>query len=303
MLPLPAHLLNLLENRAVLLVFALVFDLVAGEPPECIHPVVWFGKLISLLERMNRGAWWWRFAGGVATTLIVAAFALLLSFVPRFLPFPVDSVVYIYLLKSSFSIRAMLEHVDRIVESDFSSSHVQMVVSRRAEKLSYWLRCSAVIESVAENFVDSVLSPLFYYVLFGLSGALVYRAVNTCDSMLGYRDEEHFWFGKFAARLDDALNFLPARLSVILTAIVSGNLEVLRALREGISGKVNGCSMIAFSYALGLRLEKPGYYALNENGRLPGRDDVLRAEKLFLKLAFASCALAVLLLLLLEVYL
>jgi len=279
---------GLFENPVVILLLALMFDLILGEPPERLHPVVWFGKLVSSLERLNSGSWLKRFLSGTLTTLFAIFAAVLLSTIPETLPFPFKTVAYVYLLKSSFSMRAMIEHVEEIVDSDFAPSKVQMVVSRNAKKLGYWMRCSAVIESLAENFVDSVLSPLFYYTLLGLTGALVYRAVNTCDAMLGYKDEERFWFGKFAARLDDLLNFVPARLSVVLTALVSGELRVLRALREGIAEKVNGCSMVAFAYALNLRLEKPGYYILNERGRLPKKVDVFEAEKLFVRLSLAS---------------
>lgn len=281
MLQLAGSLAKNLENPVVLF-FALILDILIGEPPELVHPVVWFGKLILVFERLNRGSQLRRFFAGILVTVCIAMFAFALSLLPRLLPFPVSFALSVYLTKTSFSIRAMVEHVNRIVSSDFDPSDVQMVVSRKVGDLEYWMRCSAVIESIAENFVDSVLSPLFYYALFGLGGALVYRAVNTCDAMIGYRNERYIWFGKFAARLDDLMNYLPARLSVVLTALVS-DFRALKALKEKIQGKVNGCSMIAYAYALNLRLEKPGYYVLNEGGNLPDRDDVLRAKKLFLK--------------------
>ncbi len=282
--------------RALTLIASLAFDLAFGEPPEKLHPVVWFGKVISALERLNTGNRLSLLSGAFVVSAVVA-FALLLSRLPEFVGNKILSfLIAVFFLKSTFSIRAMLEHVYAAVKSDFEANTVQMLVSRNVKELNHSLRCSAVIESLAENFVDSVFSPLFYYVLFGLPGAMVYRAVNTCDAMIGYKNERYFWFGKFAARLDDVLNYVPARLAVFILAIIF-DLRVLKAF-EGVEGKVNACSMVAMAYALDVRLEKAGYYVINPSGRKPDRKDVLLALRYF-KILTAVLAGVFLLLLLL----
>ncbi len=274
----------------MLILLAIAMDLLVGEPPEAIHPVVWFGKLISFMEKLNdlSNSPLLKLLFGALTTLLVVVFSLSLYFVSSILPQPISLIAKVYLLKSSFSVRSMIEHVNDALKSNVSPEKVQMLVSRNAWKLNYSERCSALIETLAENFVDSVFAPLFYFSIFGLAGALIYRAVNTCDAMIGYKNEKYYWFGKFSARLDDVLNLLPARISVIIFAIVSKNLRVLRALTENLHGKVNACSMIAMAYALSLKLEKPGYYVINKEGKIPEKRDVERALKFFKISSFIS---------------
>ena len=289
----------------VLLVIAVAFDLCLGEPPVFAHPVVWYGKLMSVFERANTQNFP-SFFSGTFSTLAVLSLSYVLVRIPYILmkfnvyAKIVSFLLLVYLLKCTFSIKSMVEHVNAAVESDFEASRVQMLVSRDVRELSYEMRCSAVVESIAENFVDSVMAPLFYYSFSGLSGAMVYRAANTCDAMIGYRNRRYYWFGKFAARLDDVLNFIPARLSVIFMSILTlkygRGRKTIKAVFEGIEGKVNACSMIAMAYALNLRLEKPGYYVINPEGKLPGRDDVVLAIRIFRELAIMAAVFTILLL-------
>jgi adenosylcobinamide-phosphate synthase len=275
-----------------ILLIAVLIDVIFGEPPSYIHPVVWFGKIISVFDRLNTQNFF-SFFSGIFSTVMVLLFSLLLSQIPYTLYSLhvkiylkiISLLLFIYLLKSTFSIKSMIDHVNSAVESDFDASNVQMLVSRNAEELDYNLRCSAVIESLAENFVDSVVAPILYYSFFSLKGAMVYRATNTCDAMIGYRNKRYYWFGKFAARLDDFLNIIPARLSVIIMSIPAiryGRFRAtIKSIFEGIDGKINACSMFAMAYALNLRLEKPGYYIINPEGKVPEKGDVIRAIKMF----------------------
>ncbi len=289
---------------AVLLVTAVAFDLCMGEPPVFVHPVVWYGKLMSVFEKINTQNFP-SFFSGTFSTLAVLAFSCGLAQIPSILmKFNVcvkiiSFLLSVYLLKCTFSIRSMVEHVNAAINSDFEAYRVQMLVSRDVKKLGYEMRCSAVVESIAENFVDSVMAPVFYYALSGLSGAMVYRAANTCDAMIGYRNRKYFWFGKFAARLDDVLNFVPARLSVIFISILAlrygRGRRTVKAVFEGIEGKVNACSMVAMAYALNLRLEKPGYYVINPEGKLPDRNDVVLAVEIFRELSAMAVFFSILL--------
>src|SRR5256884_229491 len=162
------------------------------------------------------------------------------------------------------------------------------LVSRPTATLGPDEVASATIESLAENLTDAVIAPVCFYLLFGLAGAAAYRAVNTADAMLGYRDGALEWFGKLAARLDDVLNFVPARLAalgLLAGAAVAGEdaRGALRMLRRdgALTASPNaGRTMAAMAGALGLTLAKRGAYRLGE-GRPPRAADVARAVRVF----------------------
>ena len=260
---------------------ALLWDLLLGEPPVELHPVVWFGRIASFLdERWKRRGPLPDFLAGALTALLVIAFALALPLLPLYLPFPLNYALAVYLLKSSFGIRSLHEHVARTITEDINEKRkaVSMIVSRDVKNLDESHLNSASIESLAENLNDSVIAPLFYFLLFGLPGALFYRAVNTLDAMLGYRNERYEFFGKFSARLDDVLNFIPARLTVLLYLPLGGG-KVLKYYHLA-RFKINSDKpMSAMSAVLGVWLEKPSVYRFP--GREPKNEDIRRALKVY----------------------
>ncbi|MEM4702395.1 MAG: adenosylcobinamide-phosphate synthase CbiB, partial [Archaeoglobaceae archaeon] len=265
-------------------------------PPNLAHPVVWFGKLISAFERLflkiEKSPPFVHFLFGLFTTILVLSFALSLTLIP--IPEPYIHVWHIFLLFSSFSIKSMIMHAKECLEKEMDPDIVQKIVSRDTKKLNKPQLRSAVIESTAENFVDGVFAPLFYFSIFGIAGAVVYRAINTLDSMIGYRGKYEF-FGKFAARLDDVANYIPARLSLLFFEFLKRG-----SFRYGLRNKVklNGCTISAMSYLLGVKLEKPGFYSL------PGRDaedeDVKKAIKIFKILSAMAILFSISILLLRE---
>jgi len=272
----------------LLLILAFSLDLLIGEPPLLLHPVIWFARILeafkrafSAIERRSNAV---QFFYGLIAVLTVLSFAFVLSIVP--LPQPLMFAWHLYLLFSSISIKSMIQHAENCLHTNFDPAEVQKIVSRDTAKLNEPQLRSAVIESTAENYVDGVLSPLFYFSIFGVAGAVVYRAINLCDSMIGYR-RHYEYFGKFAARLDDAANYIPARIALIF-------FEFFRrgAFSYGLKNKVklNGCTISAMSYVLGVKLEKPGHYSL------PGRDardeDVLKAIKIFRRVSFLALLFA-----------
>jgi adenosylcobinamide-phosphate synthase len=176
------------------------------------------------------------------------------------------------------------------------------LVSRPTDRLGAPHVASAAVESVAENLTDSVVGPLAVYAVLGLPGAAAYRAVNTADAMIGYRTGALEHFGKVAARLDDALNLVPARIAALaLVAAAAGVGSPARAVAAawrdaGRTASPNaGCTMAAMAGALGVTLEKPGHYRLGA-GPLPGAADVRRAVRVMGRAAALS-ALASLLVL------
>jgi len=260
---------------------ALLWDLALGEPPAKLHPVVWFGGIAGLIDsRYKRRSPVRDFLVGTATALIVLVFALSLSILPSLSPYPLNYALAVYLLKSSFAIRSLHEHIARTITDDIEEKRkaVSMIVSRDVSKLDEAHLNSAAIESLAENLNDSVVAPLFYFLLFGLPGALVYRAVNTLDAMLGYRNERYEYFGKFSARLDDVLNFIPARLTVLLYLPLGGR-KVFSYYRLA-RFKINSDKpMAVMSAVLGVWLEKPGVYRFP--GRAPTDEDIKRALRVY----------------------
>jgi adenosylcobinamide-phosphate synthase len=158
------------------------------------------------------------------------------------------------------------------------------LVSRPTADLSPSLVAAAAIESLAENLVDSWVAPLLAYALFGLPGAYAYRAANTADAMWGYRTPGYEHLGKVAARLDDALSFVPARLGALLLAVVGPNpreaLAVWRRDAHRTPSPNAGPPMSAIAGQLNVRLEKPGTYVLNATAPEPTPADVAAARAL-----------------------
>ena len=209
---------------------AFFLDTVLGDPQTRWHPVAVLGRLIAFLEKLlypPRGSDTQKFAMGSLLTLLVLcisyAFAEGLLLVARQLPVAwgayVVSVILLYfcisprmLAKAGQDISALL------VKGDIAAAreHVGYIVGRDTAELDEADAARAAIETVAENTVDGVIAPLFFFALGGAPLAVLYRAANTMDSMLGYKNERYLYFGRMAARVDDVLNFVPARMTGIL---------------------------------------------------------------------------------------
>jgi adenosylcobinamide-phosphate synthase len=198
-------------------------------------------------------------------------------------------------LKPTFSLRQLVFE-GRSVGSALSRHDLpgarrglRALVSRPTDAMTESQAASAAIESMAENLSDSVTAPWFYYALFGLAGAAVYRVVNTADAMFGYRGEMEWW-GKAAARADDVLSWIPSRLTalalVLAAAVAEGPLAGKSALAgwradHGQTQSPNaGHPMAAMSGALNRRLEKRGHHALGERRPDPRPEDVERAARI-----------------------
>ncbi len=277
---------------------ALAFDLLVGEPPNALHPVVWMGTLQQRLRgwapRSPAAAFCYGLVMALAGPLVFGggAWALLRALAP----FPWAQIaVEIYLLKSAFAVRALASAASRVARSlaagDLAGARqgLRSLVSRDTSELTAPLLAAAAIESVAENASDSIVAPLTYYLIGGLIGgvpaALAYRAANTLDSMIGYHGETE-WLGKAAARLDDALNLIPARVTALFITVAAllvgaspgGALRVWK--RDGASTESPnaGRPMAAMAGALGVELEKRAHYKLGAGGRAATGDDIGRAN-------------------------
>jgi adenosylcobinamide-phosphate synthase len=271
---------------------AVAMDLVFGEPKPAFHPVVWIGALIGFLDRHATRRLKRLYGVIMALSCIslmpIAGYGITIILY-QISPF-VSLLTSAYLLKSTFCL-SFLWQVSADIFNDLKAgrpdaarARLPALVGRDVSKLNEGQMASCAIESLGESFVDGIFAPLFYFALFGLPGALAYRAINTLDSMVGYKDEKHREVGWASARIDDLANFIPARLAVLLMAAASGHpIRALKiAVRDGRNApSINsGYPMSAFAGSMGVRLEKLGYYVLGEGLKPCGVDDIPKAIRL-----------------------
>ena len=264
----------------LMLSLALIIDFTLGDPPDAFHPVAWMGRLISFLERgrLNHGPLL-QFAGGVMITLaVVTLFAVPAYFLLSYLKgasFIAYVIVGALLLKLTFSFRGLRStalKIKRLLldeKLDKARFELRALVSRDTSTLPEPLLVSAAVESVAESTGDSFVAPLFYFLLLGVPGAIAYRAVSTLDSMIGYHGRYEY-LGKFASRLDDVLNYIPARVTAILLVVATffSRRSGRRAWQVALSDHSKtespnaGWAMAATAGALNVQLEKVDRYKL-----------------------------------------
>jgi len=269
----------MLIARLAVIPLSLLVDRVTGDPRSRFHPVALVGQFIAFWgdPRKIRPSLQ-RAAGVVMWVATVALFSFPFYLAEAFLPWYALLVAAPVLLKVCLAWRSLEEHVDA-VERALSASlpegreKVSYMVSRDPRELSADQVRSAAYESLSENLVDSIVAPLFYYALFGLAGAAVYRAANTMDAMLGYRDERER-IGWFPARADDVLNYVPARLAsgiLLLYFAARGRYTpALRCLRQDAKkrpGFNGGLPMAVIAGGCGARFDKPGAYTIGPGER------------------------------------
>ena len=292
---------------------ALALDAVIGDPDwlwrRFPHPVAWIGSLIGWLDRaLNREDWTplQRKIAGVAAVIGLVCLAGIIGFFLTEVLRTITGGNLLLALIASILIaqHSLYQHVSR-VRTAFASDGlfgarqaVSMIVGRDPDQLDQAGVSRAAIESAAENFSDGIVAPVFWLALFGLPGLLVYKAINTADSMIGHRSERYQWFGWAAARLDDLVNLVPARLSGLLIAIVSpvANGSIATSFRVMMRDAAQhrspnaGWPESAMAGALGIALAGPRRYAeglvndpfLNAGAREAATpDDIGRALDLF----------------------
>lgn len=268
---------------------AVLLDLLLGDPPNSIHPVAWMGRLIGYLDnrvrrtgRVRRDRAFGVLVAVIPIMVFVVLYIVILALVRNYLGALVWAVVGLVLLKTLFAIRTLGDHVYPVMEAlqagdlDAARRKVQMVVSRDTSKLDAGHVASCAVETVAENAVDSVFSPFLFLGIAGIPGAVFYRVSNTLDAMVGYLTDRHRSVGWFSAKMDDAMNFLGARMSVpfILLALAMMGKDWRAAWRtakrdRGKTASPNkGWPMATFAGGLGIRMEKIGYYTFGD-GPLP----------------------------------
>ena len=212
-----------------------------GDPIWLPHPVVAFGRAIALCEhRLNKGRL--RFAKGmaVAIVLVVGIYGLtwillhgINVYVSPWLGVALETILIFYCLAGTTLVREVREVFHALDHSlDKGRRQVARIVGRDTQALSAQEVRTAALETLAENLSDGVIAPLFWYLLLGVPGMMMYKMINTLDSMIGYRNERYRRFGCFAARLDDVANYIPARLTALLMVGVSGRPAVWKFVQR-----------------------------------------------------------------------
>ena len=268
--------------------FALLLDFKFGDPKNKYHPTSWIGsflaKLTPIIKNDNPVM---EKLGGTCIVLITSGLVISLLFILDIgislitldhVSLIISVMIGGLLLKSTIAIRGMEQHAKSVLESldeknlDMARNNLSMIVKRNTCNLDQNHILSGVLESVSENTVDGVTGPLFFYALFGLPGAFVYRVINTADSMIGYKTDIFKNIGWFAATCDSILNYIPSRLTglvmVISAALLQKNWKESYKImiRDGkkTESPNAGYPMAALAGALETKFEKINHYRLGD---------------------------------------
>jgi adenosylcobinamide-phosphate synthase len=296
-------------DLAVLIV-AVVLEMVGREPPKWLHPTVWIGRTVTIAEANAPTSRNGGFIIGVMILLLVTGFWGAGAYFAAAGLRDVHQVAYVlvggFLLKTTFSVKMLHQTAARVRElltaGDMAGVRAQMssLVSRDPSQLTAEQATAATVESVSENIADSIIGPWLAFALFGLPGAVAYRAINTLDSMIGYHGRYEY-LGKASARFDDLVNLIPSRLAGLLLVIASLVLPGQKAsdawrimLRD--HGKTEspnaGWTMSGMAGALGVELEKADHYRLGDARRQVEPEDITRTVRTMYVVAGAGLLLA-----------
>ena len=300
--------LNLFLFIVLAFLFSLAIDVIFGELPTRIHPVVMIGSVVSFFKKLfisMKNRW-----SGLLTTLLTCAVACLVTLLILYLlsfNIVLFFIAYSIILSSTFSVKMLLETAisvyDDLCESlDRARESVSYLVSRSTDELTESFIVSATIESMTENITDSYTAPIFYYMIFAvvllllnknylfvlLLIPLIYRISNTLDAMLGYKTDELMNIGFFPAKLDDILNYVPSRITGLVMVLSAFLLRydwknayniMMRDARVCPSPN-SGYTMATAAGALDIQLIKKQTYILGDEIKPIDKDDIKKAVKL-----------------------
>jgi len=264
------------------LLSAYLLDLAAGDPQWLPHPVRWIGRLVAWTEKSfypeSSSSPLLMRASGFALWTVVIAVVICAARVFIALSGSISAVfgdlVLIWLAYSTLATRSLHKESSRVTRAleagdlPLARTRLSYIVSRETSQLDRGAILRAVVETVSENISDAIVAPLFYMAIFGPVGALAYKAINTMDSMLGYKNERYRYFGSFAARADDVANWVPARISgwlmVGASALIGGNWRAAASVMMRDAPKMAspnaGYPEAAAAGALGIQLGGTNYY-------------------------------------------
>ena len=302
-------------ESAYILVIAFVLDLIFGDPKKIPHLIVGFGNLISWGEKKwNQGEN--RFVKGMFLTFVCVLIVSFLFFLLRFtcLFFGLKwlyIIVSILLLFYCLANKTLVDEGKAVFNElknkglEGGRKRLSWIVGRDTSQLSEQQIRKATFETMSENLSDGVVAPLFYFLCFGVIGALVYKMINTLDSMIGYKSERYEQFGKFSAKLDDVVNYFPARITAVLMLLVTGKLKgLIIVFREGKkhSSPNAGYPEAALAYILSCQFGGPNKYHgqliekpfIGDNNRELMHNEIYDVANINYRVAFVFIVLGVL---------
>ena len=270
-----------------LLIFCIAFliDIIFGEVPDRLHPTLWMGKLAGHIKPglRNESSKVEKINGVFLCLILVALFVVPTYFgllwIHEVFGWLAYLVVSALVLQTTFAIKCMKQYtlpVAYAVEKEDYETAKQLlpfIVRRNPQELTSRHIISAAVETIAEGTTDGITSPFFYFALFGVPGAVAFRVINTLDSMVGYKDDEHINIGWFSATMDTIINYIPTRLTAILmvfSACISRNdwkqsWKILQRDKKTTVSPNAGWTISAMAGALNIQLEKPGHYTIGDN--------------------------------------
>lgn len=281
-----------------LIIIPFLIDRWIGDPEFRYHPVRFIGISASWLEKVLNTGNVRRFKGLLFTLEIVIFWYLLFYILDKYLKdyqvFYIGyQIIFIYFGISSYELSKRILKIDDLIEKDIEMARqkLSLIVGRDTEKLDPQGIRRALVETVSENFNDGFVAPLFYYILGGLPLLYFYKVVNTLDSMVGYKNERFGEFGFFSAKLDDVVNFIPARLTVLIIYLASLEKDVLLyAIKYGgnHSSPNSGYPEAAISGVIKCRLGGPNFYGgvlvekpyIGEADKEITRSDIIKSVKI-----------------------
>ena len=307
----------MIAESLLLVFFALVLDLVIGDPKNKFHPTVWIGCIIARLtpyaksssknlEKLG-GIFIILIPCGIVVSLIISLDIGINLITLDYLSIIISVIVGGILMKTTIAIKGMEKHalaVSKFIEQDdilSARDNLSMIVKRNTKNLDKNHVISGVLESISENTVDGVTGPLFYFAIFGLPGAFVYRVINTADSMIGYKTNIFKNVGWFGANCDNILNYIPSRLTgflMIISAMILGHnwkksYEIM--IRDGnkTESPNAGYPMAATAGALGVKFEKIDHYSLGDGSISFTQDHIKSAISIMKITSIMFCGIVV----------
>ena len=278
--------------------FAILLDLFVGDPKTRYHPTAWIGSLLAKLTpyARNQSSIFERLAGILIIVSVSSIVLILLSFLNigiSLIPFDILSfiasiIIGGILLKTTIAIYGMEKHTNAILNSlnennlEQARENLSMIVKRNTKNLDEKHIISGTLESISENTVDGITGPLFYFSIFGLPGAFLYRVINTADSMIGYKNNIFKNLGWFAANCDTILNYIPSRLTGLIMIISAAILRInwkdsfVTMIHDGkkTESPNAGYPMAALAGALDTKFEKIDHYKLGNGDAILNRKHI-----------------------------